>query len=361
MTTYAARCNGRARPRTVVVWGLIVAVLLVLGVSFEAGANDFGLVLGGTDLFPLQETPIRMVSEEIRFRLDPKRSLWSVAASYRFQNPTKERVCLQVGFPEVEGTPLKAFKTTVRGKTVAHKSVSLAHPIDALPPYISDVYVYSTCFAPGETVDVVHRYTHMRTDNGTADDLMYVTVTGALWSGPIERARFVVLTPIAPWAVEYLDQIPLVSSVEHPSKSSGGMSQLVFEATSWTPTKDFSVKLLGPSEVIGSQGLKCPAWAEVIDGVTNGTLGHSLASYSDEQLKVCRNAVYGVHGRSFADAGINRGLYGAPSPVKGTDTLRVGFRKNAAFAPSLLTPDERTYLSALRAEEKVRSSSPPGE
>src|SRR5688572_18484688 len=86
----------------------IVLTALVLAVAQPASANDTAFGGYGTDLAPMAERRIRMAAERIELELVPDRAAgeggrglaWRVIATYQFENPTAERIALQMGFPE---------------------------------------------------------------------------------------------------------------------------------------------------------------------------------------------------------------------------------------------------------------------
>jgi len=338
--------------------------------SFTATANDstFGGV--GAELIPLVETRIRMVSEAIVLDRDAER--WRVEARYAFENPTEETIVVEMGFPErhchsdEDCTSSRAghfqdLQTMVRGVEVVQQTGSV-DPSHDWAPSLGRVWLYTVEFAPGERIEIVHRYTYESSGSVDGEIIDYVTRTGKLWNGPIGHARFVVRTFERPWMLEFPAEFALVSLVERPGDQHRGITEIVFEMRDWTPRGDFSLLLATPFrglEHLSAHGLDCPALHDVVahertresDPKAADALAEVLERYDPETLRTCRNLPYAAHGRPFTSHRLRRVFYGSkPEVVREagrTTRVRVGMRENPAYGRGLLTNDELIYVRAL--------------
>lgn len=342
-----------------------LALLCVVLVA-PAPANDASFGGEGADLAPLRETRVRMASEDIVIAQPaPGADRWDVTATYRFENPTGEAVALTMGFPERHCGPdddcgfdnrFTNLRTTVRGERVAQR-VAEADPEAAWVPDLGRVYLFDVRFAPGETVEIVHRY--RMGQSGSVDggrEVLYVTRTGALWAGPIGRARFTIRTYERPWRLSFPTEYRLERYVEAVHRGHG-RTEIVFEQTAWTPQRDLHVFLghaFNGLETFGD--LDCPA-----PGGDEERTRERVARIDEDDLAACRNAVFAAHGRPFASAALRRFFYRSPRTVPnafgypelefGGDWTLIHFAPNPSWSPRLLTEAERRYVRAIRARE----------
>lgn len=325
-------------------------------------ANDATFGGRGSDLLPLQETRVRMVSEDIVLELVPVRDAWQVTATYVFENPTDQAIKLQMGFPEErcredqDCTPnaglFQDLVTTVRGVPVEQREgrVSRAEWAEQL----GRVFLYDVTFAPRERVEIVHTYAYDRSTGVDWWGTTYLTRTGGLWGGPIGHARFTVRLREPVLYVIYPNVFALTRFAEEPSEAGGAKVELVFEARDWRPTVDFSVSFPSFSIVAMTDEGLCQG----IEGdLSDEELAPVLASWSDRQLRACRNRLYSLHGYPFKDPALRAEAYGPPALPDWADpeVFAIAPRpENPAFSPALLSAGERGWIDAIAAEEKRR-------
>jgi len=351
------RCLGVLRP----------LLLLLLGAPSTALANDASFGGEGADLAPIRETRVRMASEDIVIAQPaPGADRWEVTATYRFENPTDEAVELTMGFPERHCAPdddcgfdnrFTDLRTTVRGEPVAQR-VAETDPDGEWVPDLGRVYLFDVRFAPGEAVEVVHRY--RMGQSGSVDggrEVLYVTRTGALWAGTIGRARFTIRTYERPWRLSFPTEYRLARYVEAVHRGHG-RTEIVFEQRAWTPQRDLHVYLGHPFNGLETFAgdLDCPP-----PGGDAERTREAVARIDPEDLAACRNAVFAAHGRPFSSAALRRFYYRPPRTVPnplgypdlefGGDWTMIHFAPNPRWSPRLLTDAERRYVRAIRARE----------
>jgi hypothetical protein len=341
-------------------------------VAVDAHANDSTFGGQGSELIPLQETRIRMASEEIVLERDAKG--WRVDARYVFENPTDETVKVEMGFPEQHCHPdedcwsstsghFQDLRTTVRGAAVGQRTGTVDRSHDWAPE-LGKVWLYSVEFAPRERVEIVHHYGYDPSGSVDGATIDYVTRTGKLWNGPIGKARFVVRTIDRPWMLEYPEEFVLVSVTEAPGGAHRGVTEIVFEMKEWTPVGDFALLMANPfrggEHLAGSGGPECPEFYRVVqlerdsakDEKAGAELDELLGKFDAATLRTCRNLPYAAHGRPFLSKKLRRAFYRAPTKGKfGHDArmwIRAGMRENPSYARGLLTNDELVYVRALK-------------
>lgn len=344
---------------------LALAAALAL-VSPMIYANDATFGGRGSDLLPLQETRVRMASEDIRLELDPLQDAWRVTATYQFENPTDAAVKLQMGFPEelcppdADCTPFRgAFRdlvTTARGVEVAQRTGTVKAR-EGWGEVIGTVWLYDLELRPRETVTVVHSYLYDRSSGVDWWGTRYLTRTGALWAGPIGHARFTVRLPGAVWYAMVPDafQVTRFAEVANPG-GVGSHTEIVAEVRDWTPSRDFEIYLPGPSiDAMSDEGL-CVGFGQDLDAEEAAAV---VSGYDTSLLRACRNHLYALHGYGFKDAALRARYLGAP-PATPDWASQSGLRlhprpENPAFTPAWFSPGEKTLLDAIVAEEKRRA------
>lgn len=341
------------------------ALLAALSLSTPSFANDATFGGRGSDLIPLTETRVRMVSEDIVLELVPVRDAWQVLATYVFENPTDQVVRLRVGFPEERCDPnrdcspnagqFQDLSTMVRGEPVEATEGQVA-PSSAWGDSIGRVYLYDLEFKPHERVTVVHSYSYDRSTGNDWWGTRYLTRTGTLWAGPIGHARFTVRLPSPALYVMYPREFRLSRFVEEArADGAGGRTELVFEASDYRPAHDFEVVFPSFSiEAMGPDGL-CMG----MDGeMSSEELGPVLHDWSETQLRACRNRLYALHGYPFKDAALRAEHYGAPPALPDwapADRWAIAARpENPGFQVTLLSAGEQAWINAIAAEEKRR-------
>ncbi len=364
---------------------------LLVGSGATALANDSSFGGSGANLRPIKETRVQMKAEDIVLELRQddrvRDQAWFITATYQFHNPTKESVDLQMGFPELrceeeedcngEGGRFRDLKITVDGKLVKHRQGKVTKNND-WGWRLGQVYLFDVSFKPGQTVEVVHRYTHDRSLSVEGESMEYLTTTGSLWNGPISQARFTLRTPWRPWMLTFLPEFELVKFEEKAAGGIGGMTEMIFEARKWTPKRNFEVffpNVHNAASYFPAAAKDCPAFFDFIwnhkedpEG-TEKKIAAELAELSKATLRVCRNLPYAHHGYTFKSKDLQKTFYkdavrkgyGIPyfpaSKPRGEEPYEklpwsyLTFAPNKSYSPALLRPIEQTWVKLVKAAE----------
>jgi hypothetical protein len=161
---------------------------LVLLSNVWADGVEVDLIEGGT-VIPVQNDNIRMVSEEVRMFGDIK-----VIANFVFENLSNKPTTIKMGFPIpsakdfkawVQGQPVKIDKRLLGGKN----EIVTKDSGDFAP----EMYVWDISFSAQEKKNVKVEYNGewaVPIDGHPYTYFIYITKTGALWSGTIGKADF---------------------------------------------------------------------------------------------------------------------------------------------------------------------------
>ena len=359
------------KPLTRRVVGLSLALALW---PMNAAANDAAFAGPAAELIPLKETRIQMRSERIILEIEAGQPRWRALATYRFRNPKRKAITLQLGFPEAhcgpegecaadDGTRFHQMQTTVRGKEVELRTGKVAADNDWVPE-IGKVWLFDVTFAPREEVEIVHRYEFYAGPDVFGRSIHYITRTGRLWNGPIGKAEFIIRQPERPWTVTYPRGFRLRSFTER-RVGEANVTELVFKMKRWRPKKDLVLHFGG--DQLATLAGKCPDTWMILQAVkaekkTPGALKRVLHMRSREDLRLCRNRVYARHGYKFSDKKLGKRFYGnkgiAPDVEiklsKNRGDRVIGLQVNKDYKPSLLSADEKVYVEALSKEESRR-------
>lgn len=349
----------------------VVSLAMIVECPRAAHADDgvFGGI--GTALMPVQETRVRMASEDIVLEQRGRARLWHVTAHYVFENPTDAEVALHMGFPEARcrdvgadnclgGGEFRELSTTVRGVAVT-THVGRVSRTARMGDVLGRVHLFDVTFAPRERVEILHTYNYHPSSSGSDVQVQFVTRTGAGWNGPIGSARFTVRTPYKPWAFSYAREFQLVSHTERAVEGSGPVHEIVFENHDWTPRGDLQATLVTTSAVfiavntsarwVGSElglGPDCPTFppsgaATVEDEV--------LSAEDAAALRLCRDAIYALHGRTFGRPALDRRFYPIARRLRVTTqpgyTTVLTVEPNPSYTDALLTSEERRYVALI--------------
>lgn len=355
----------------------LAALILSLAVPSLASANDGTWGGTGSDLVPLKEKRIRMAAEDIVMEYVPVKKYgqrWLITATYTFENPTDEKITVQMGFPERFcdgesdcGSPDNKhtffdMKTTVDGKPVKVVVGKVSSKDEQWAPELGRVHLFDVTFAPKSKVSVVHTYHHGYSGSSIGDSgLYYITKTGSLWNGPIGKARFTVRMPERPWGLVYPKTYNLKS---YTSRKQGktATTELIFEQENWTPTQDLDLYFGSPL----TQSAGCPQVHEagIGEGIKKATpeaAQEAFGKLTDDELRVCRNLPYAHHGYSFKDEKLQKYFYTGAKAVSGPydgedpkDFIRIDYQPNPFYDEAMLSKDEQGYVKLIKLVEDAR-------
>jgi hypothetical protein len=350
-----------------------LALVLLAAFAQPTLANDFAYGGDGSNLMPLEKTPVRMVSETITIEhaslQHPNAQGWQVRAAYIFENPTAEPLTLKVGFPEfrcdenegdcaVEGNTFVELTTWVGGREVemGEGKVSKRHEWSA---DLDRVHTFEVSFQPRQTQKVIHTYRFAGSSSVWAEHPSYVTRTGALWNGPIGRATFIFRTPTRPYGLTFPKEFQLARYVERleGEQRKRYVTELVFEQREWVPRGDLELEL--HHRGLQLLGLRCPIMDMIVEdseGLTSPDyyLWNELRELSSEELRQCRNLPYAAHGYPFQDPALSELFYGTQ---ENNGIMSFFSRENPEFTPAMLTGDEWIYIRTMKRVEAAREAS----
>jgi hypothetical protein len=355
----------------------LTSALALTSLIPAASANDGTWGGDGADLVPLKERRIRMAAEDIVMEYVPVKQYgyrWQVTANYTFENPTDETVTVTMGFPEKFcdgesdcGSPDNKhtfwdMKTSVDGKPVKMRIGKVSPREEKWAPELGRVHLFDVTIAPKATASVVHTYHHGHSGSSMGDsNLSYITKTGALWNGPIGKARFTVRLPERPWGLVYPKTYNLKSYTSR-KQGKGVSTELIFEQENWTPTQDLDLYFGSPM----TQESGCPQVHETIigEGIKKPTLAAAQEVFgrlTDEKLRICRNMPYAHHGYAFKDEKLQQYFYTGPRAVSDAydkegpgDFIRIDYQLNPFYEESMLSKDEQGYVKLIKLIEDAR-------
>jgi len=354
---------------------ILVLFALAAVLPCHALANDAAFAGPASDLVPLKNTRVQMRSEHIVLEQPKPNARWKAVAIYRFFNPRRKPVNLQVGFPEARcgpdeecagpnGAGFLNLVTTVRGKAVKLRTGKVAANTE-WAPRVGKVWLFDVTFQPREEVKIVHKYEFYAGLDPYGSSITYVTRTGALWKGKIGLALFTIRVPEKPWTVVYPRGYRLRSYGEK-RVADRRFTELVFKQKKWRPKRDLTIHFGG--EMLAPMAGKCPDQKMVIDAVkadttTPGALQRVLTMRNTKDLRLCRNRVFARHGYVFSDKTLGRFFYGNKGlsvearqqiPARRGDRI-IGLKTDKTFTRARLTKREKAYIEALATEESRRN------
>lgn len=281
----------------------------------SAHANDTSVGGTGVDLYSVKESAVRMKAEDIT--LTHHAGSWKIVAEYTFENPTKEDVQLQVGFPEVgcpkddEGDchakPFVGLETEVDGKPVKHRKGSLKQT-ERWAENLGTFWLFDVTFSANETTRIVHRYSMDATVNSMGGvSAMYVTRTGSTWAGPIGEATFRFRVP--PYAT-YLSANETLGAPKDPKfvrEGSSAYTEVVFRKKNWVPSGDLDFQFATAFGQFPTPRLESDTLLQRAKGLGleaadqcpwTGSFGQPPPTTA-AQAQSCRNLVYARWGFPF--------------------------------------------------------------
>ncbi len=369
-------------------YSIWIFALTLLTLASPAYANDAVFGGAGSDLIPLKEKRIKMVSEDIEIVETAKSKAWdgrhwSIKATYIFENPTEESITTTFGFPEStcdeDGDcnsrddskfTFHDMKTSVDGKRVKMTTGSVKKDSE-WSKELERVHLFEVTIPAGKKVEVVHRYLMGTSGSSMQDEwVTYVTRTGALWNGPIGSAKFTIKLLERPWGFSFPADYKLES---FGTSKDGKTTTIAFAMKDWTPKQDLNV-LLGSdfTSTAGCPSLITDGWdfyggeedtKPDLKAVAKAFEGKKL-----EDVRRCRNLVYAAHGYTFKDRSLQDFFYAYQTPVDEKKTEKfwgysgmnymegpskaVVFAPDPNYKPSHLNKRERRWVKALKAYEK---------
>ncbi len=331
-----------------------------------ASANDASFRGSGADLVPLEQSEVRMESEDIV--LESRARKWHVSASYVFENQGASEVKLQVGFPEYRcaedqeddcGGPFEGLVTKVNGAVVPQRTGKVGKKHD-WARRLSVVWLFDVTFASGAKTRIEHTYAlESGSDIGGNSSTSYVTRTGAKWAGTIGRATFTLKLPLAAHSISAAG-IELKHAELKDPETKTPYVQAVFERTNWEPSNDlrFFFNDTTAGGMVGLPPLLDPERLQEI-GLSEGQ-NCDFNAATAAAWQACKNLIYAIHGYPFKSESLRKAFYGGEPAFRqlkdtfGNKWWVRGLRALPAFEPAWIVGPNAERLSWL---EKNR---PPG-
>ena len=259
----------------------LIAILLPFSLFANSlFANDTVLQgIGGSDIMPLHDQRLEMVSEDITMTMIDTHFV-QVEAIYRFKNLRSEKLKVDLGFPELscekegeidtrdgrsykevalklcgqkKSPKFRNFETWVNQKKVSYQIVSTkATKVRSIQiPEYDVVYAYVVDFEPDQEVEVKHSYQLLASEAiGETYDLYYLTKTGNFWAKPIGRATFTFRHHMPLIWINFPKDY-LLKSFKTEYLNQKYQVEISFEMLNWLPKQDLMISyaLLAPQSL----------------------------------------------------------------------------------------------------------------
>lgn len=179
------------------IFGFIILIALSPSIVRADGVEVE--VIKGYTVIPVQNHAVRMLSEEVKMFPAEKQNEINesvqVNANFIFENLSDKKIEMKMGFPFFLSDNPRGFKSWIQGQPVKVEKrpmggkgeIVLQHERSG---YILHMYVWDISFAPHEKKEVKVEYVGGWGNALTPAEFyfIYVTETGALWSGTIGKA-----------------------------------------------------------------------------------------------------------------------------------------------------------------------------
>lgn len=278
----AARTRGLIwlRMGCILVW---LAASLGIARLASADVGPVPIVPPGSGIQTLVETPVQMVSEDVRlnlrtptpadvqlFSIVPPEIPYSldwlpvvadVVASFTLFNPTGEPVSLAAWFPMAAGLAdtgfqgrIEGVQVVVAGESASLNQLELPNPAGESLPSIPWV-TFPVSFPPGEEVQIEVRYVlppQLIPGDERGMSFNYILQSGAGWAGPIGSADLAVRLPYPEASPATIGHMPAGGSID------GQVIRWRWTDLEPSPADDFQIRLLQPAlwqELQNRQGL----------------------------------------------------------------------------------------------------------
>ena len=222
---------------------VILVILFVLTVSVQA--NDASMGRKGETVYPMEETDVRMVSEDIYVKYNVgSRSV--VTCEFVFENAGEAKTVL-MGFPaeekiwneimtEKEQVRLNNFTAALNGTPIEVSEVSGSELDGEFARYTS-WYVFEVPFEAGQTLTMTHEYDIVFTSYSTGGTQVgYILTTGSTWNGNIGHTKVTFdFSDMNPWGIT-MNRYPSIKDFVYKD------DLLIFEKSNYSP--DFNLDVM---------------------------------------------------------------------------------------------------------------------
>ena len=216
-------------------------------------ANGVGVnLLEGNTVVPVENTDVRMVSEEVIISSSSHADA-SVTANFVFQNLSDKPVKFTMGFPigvdiGVEQDEERFLEVWLNKQKVSHQKGKLKGDKAVLDQHgrkVIQMYYWPISFSAKEKISVKVTYAAVwGIDPSTYpdEDFLYITKTGALWKDTIEKADFYMTLPDEVVRLYKMGMGRYKLDIT-PSNFTLQDNKIEWHFTNWKPTEDISVSL----------------------------------------------------------------------------------------------------------------------
>ena len=225
---------------------IILVIALILISLSSVYANDASMGRMGETVYPLHETDVTMVSEDIFIKFNAEDSSGNVTCKFVFANSGEAKSVL-MGFPaamkidyealtteeRVSLNNFTAFKNGVEIPVSEVESSEMEGDFTKYPTW----YVFEVPFEAGETLTMTHTYdVNFTYFSEGSISIGYILETGSTWNDSIGHSKVTFdLSEIEPWGIEMYNY----PTADDFSYSNG---QLIFEKWDFKP--DFNLEIM---------------------------------------------------------------------------------------------------------------------
>jgi len=191
---------------------LIIIALLILTtfIVVPVAANDASMGRNGETVYPMEETDVRMVSEDIYIKYNSG-ARGHVTCEFVFHNESEAKTVL-MGFPAeekiystittVDNVRLHDFTANLNGVPIEVKEIPGAEMEGDFSKYPS-WYVFEVPFDAGQILTMTHEYNVSFTQYSMGQaSVGYILETGSTWVDKIGHTKVTFdLSEINPWGI----------------------------------------------------------------------------------------------------------------------------------------------------------------
>lgn len=229
---------------------MIIVMLFFFSAGVCAGSIEDDLIQGNT-IVPLQKQNVRLLSEEVRVS-----NVGKITANFILENLSNAAFTMSVGFPFRSSGP-KNFKVYVQEQPVdvskrlmgGKGEISIK---DKYSGFTYEMFNWNIHFDPSERKTIRLEYAGQWGSvlaEETAMHFVYVTKTGSLWPGNIEKSDFyIALDKDAEQMLNNKRNNLKLFAFPQSYKING--NQLEWHFRNWEPTENISIAVMADNHVL---------------------------------------------------------------------------------------------------------------
>ncbi len=322
---------------------VIMLIIYFFGAPSISYCDDAVYSGDGVNIYPIEETNVRLVSEEIKITQGEGLG-WGVDVSINFKNEGPSTT-VQMGFPfdayspddgSIEDSDSTSnntldphFRTFVDGQElkVTRRKASRNPRLTGINFPI--VYTFDVFFQPGEMKTIRHTYSvGGYSDSAGNTKFKYILRTGALWKGTIDTINMS--------ASLYARDIPRLSCI-NPEESSA-------EKVGDRIVLHWDLKNIKPdADLVISSNRRAEISKRTIEDLIKANK-EELMTAPACKMRSLRNMVYASYGYPFKNPYVRAQFYYPGSP----------YRVNPSFSEKVIPQQYKDYVAFLLNVEKRR-------